>query len=197
MVIIASSKNWTWGVEMKGNPNHGIPVTEKEANEIYLYWISGKNGQKRQMSDVARRFNRARGTIYQIRKRFGWDKRYAGSIAKLEKETNKAVEKKIETTRELMRGAFLKMAKAVLDPQFILTVETIEDFSDIVGKFTILGRALLELEGELPSEQNRNSDLHLHIDYDKLPKDERDRRIFEWAKVFGSQSGDGGGNSRL
>ena len=172
-------------------------VTERESNEMFAYWCDGPNGRKRSMSEVARHFNRARNTIYAAKKQFQWDERYQKIVTKSEAAVDKDLIKKVATTKEILKGAFIKCAKAVLNTNFEPKIQDTATFCDLIGKLTVLGRVMLEIDGDLPGENAGKGDnhTHLHLNYGELSEAERESRVKEWVNAW--NPGGNGSHSRF
>jgi len=184
-------------VKRKSGGKPTPPVKERENDAMFQYWADGPSGRRRTLASVARKFNRARSTMYIVKKRFDWDKRYAAAAAKSRKATDRQVAKKVATTRERMTSAFDKMADAVLDSKFKLKIKNLDGFDKIAGKMAIFGRQLLELEGELPPE-NRTS-IHLYQTIaNGIAETTTDREVGEKLTQYAAFHNRGnGGNDRL
>ena len=185
----------------KGNkkryPGAAVPVRGKESDAMYQFWSGRGIGRCRTIREVMAKFNRGRTTIYKVRKRFDWDKRYAAAAKASRKATDRQVAKKVTTTRELMKGAFLKMAKAILDKNYDLRIKNLDGFDRIAGKMATFGRQLLELEGELQPE-NRTS-IHLYQTIaNGIAETNTDREVGEKLAQYAAFHNRGnGGNDRL
>jgi hypothetical protein len=166
-------------------------VTARESNAMFAYWCDGENGRLREISDLARKFNRSRDTIYRVRRLFGWDERLKKIVTKTEAKTNQGLAKAKATTREILEGAFIKMAKAILDPGVVLTSEyTMTCLPELVSKLTALGRVLLEVEGKVPKEPGLGDTYNVNtVIYQGLSEEKRKEIDEERKRVDGEYDG--------
>lgn len=184
-------------VKRKSGGTPTPPVKEKENDAMFQYWADGPGGRRRTIAAVARKFKRARSTLYIVKKRFDWDKRYAAAARVSRKATDRQVAKKVATTREKMKSVFDKMADAVLDSKFKLRIKNLDGFDRIAGKMATFGRQLLELEGELQPENKTSIHLYQTI-ANGIAETNTDREVGEKLEQYAAFHNRGnGGNDRL
>jgi hypothetical protein len=126
--------------------------SENEANTIYEYWANGPDGGCRPVDQVARKFGRTKQTVYRLRKLYKWDDRYRISVDKAKESTDKRIEVKKQTTRDIIHGAMVMVAEAMLESDYEIKIESIGQFSKLANNLASFGRIMLELDGQLSPE---------------------------------------------
>jgi hypothetical protein len=138
-------------------------VTAPEAERMFAFWAAGDDGSPRSMETVAKHFKRGVNTVKRARLKYDWPARLQKILNEQSAKTDKAVGKKVATTREIIQGVFNKIAKELLNPDVKIEVKTTEEFASLTMRLNQTGRTLLDLEGEGGGGGNNTTNIFQYI----------------------------------